>query len=258
MGQELVTTDNLITRGFGLLPFLRTVLSEEALQEVLQECIDQAKATLEGDLEAYWEQKVIRQTPPAAGDEYDVTETPLDYYAGQITAPTGFPRWTLNKRPVVSVQLVRFAFSDKHRVMDVPEDWWKINHKLGVFEMVPMGTAAMIASTGTSWFIPVLGGRLQWATVPQFLHIDYTAGYYDPAADTLPADAASVRKGIVDAAYLDLLQRAQGIVPTGGSSGGSSQTFASMETRLKEANERVQGFRKWWARNYRPVKMIML
>ncbi len=257
MAVELVTAAQLTRRAFAVIAPIQAVLGASETTVLVAETLAEAKAGLEEDLETRWEQKVIRQSVPADGDTYDETEPPLPYYQGQFKG-YNLPMWTLRRRPVVSIEQIRLQFSEAYVVLTAPEAWHRLNKRLGMISLMPIGTQALIAGSSGAWFLPLLGQSHPYGAIPQFTAIDYTAGWYDPDGDELPTGSDKVRQGILHAAMRELLIAADGIVPNSASAGGASQTFSSMTERLKRADDGVAEFKTWWRKHHRPPQMKVM
>jgi len=254
---ELVTTDDLRKAAFSLMPYIASVMPNAADQQVLlQGSLDASMIELEEELETFFAQRVIRQTTPADGDVYDVVEAPHNYHSGSL-AGGRLPSYTLRRRPVVSIQHVYLQFNDANRVLEIPQTWWKVNYRFGWFTFLPLGSA-QFAAEGASWFLPLLGGRMNQLDLPHFVAFDYTAGWYDPEGTGLPREAPKLREGILHAARLHLCKEAMGIVPTSSSAGGVSQSFTAIEKQIEVLDKDLQAFRDWWNRHYRPPRVVML
>lgn len=257
---ELVTADDLRKSAYALMPYIASVVKNPADQEsILQSAIDSTVAELEEDLETRFETTVIRQTTPADGDVYDEIEAPFNYHSGSLRA-SRLPSFTLRRRPVLSIQRAVFQFNNVNRVMEVPESWWKVNHRLGTFTFIPLGLAEMMTQDTpfSHWALALFSSNLQSFDLPQFFAVDYTAGWYDPEGTELPREAAKLREGILHAARLHLCREAMGIVPSSSSAGGVSQSFTPIEKQIEVLEKEVQGFKDWWSKHYRPPRVVML
>ncbi len=256
MPVTLATVKDLRSHVFDLLPHIEAVTSSDTVNDLLTDALATAKEELEEDLETWFEQKVIRMSTPSLGDVYDVLEAPLDYNAGVLVGKQ-FPMWVLRKRPVVSVQRVTFRFTQNIQVLEMPSDWWKVDLKTGTFRFLPAGSSALMMA-GNASFLPLLSGYMDWFKLPQFTCIDYTAGWYDPTASDLPAGSRQISHGIMHAARLNILGHVPAILAQSSSGGGVSQSFPSWETMVKLAQQELDTFKKWWAKAYRPPRVVML
>jgi len=257
MAVDLVTVAQLRRRAFATVAPIEAVLGTAETDLLLAEVLAEAKAGLEQTLETFWEHKVIRQSTPDEGDLYDVTESPLPYYRGQFKG-YNLPMWVLNRRPVVSIEQIRLQFGEEQVVLTSPEAWYRLDQRLGVISLMPIGTQALIAASSGAWFLPLLGQFHPFNAILQFTVVDYTAGWYDPDGDALPTGSEEVRKGILASATLGLLDAGDGIIPQSASAGGSSQNFSSVAERTKRAKEGVAEFKAWWNSHYRPPRMVMI
>ena len=259
MAVSLVTIEDLRVHAFALVALIEGVAGSSMISKLLADSLAAGRDELADDLETYWEVKVIRQTSPVDGDVYDVTEPPYDYHPGQFRSGH-IPRWTLRRRPVVSVQGITFQFGPggQMSVMSVPSDWLRVDQRIGTVSIVPIGTTAQIAAQHGMWFLPFFSGAQPAKDVPQFTAVDYTAGWYDPTGETLPEGSGKVAEGILQAAYLSLFNKAKRIIPASASVDGFSQQFLSIERDLELSKQAVQDFTDWWGRHRRPIRMVML
>lgn len=242
-----------------IVPFLRPVLSDMEIEELLQDVLDDTCARLEEELETRWDKTVIRQSPlkPGETETCDIRERPFDYYSTMLQTKH-LPRITLRRRPIISIEAVSLQFHEGPMVLDVPSGWLNIAHKTGSISIIPVGSAALIAGDARSWFLPLIGSRMGYLNIPQFVCVDYTAGWVDEDATMAPPGLGGVRRGVLNTARYELLQRVMGLIPVGGNVDGASQNYASMETRLESAKDEAQAFIRWWDQNMRPPRLIML
>jgi len=259
MAVDLVTIADLRTRAFALLPWIEAVTPSAVVEDLLLVCLSTAKDTLEEDLQTWWEHRVIRQTAPEEGDLYDTTEPAFDYYAARFQRRE-LPRWHMRRTPVVSVEGIRLQFGENHVVLDIPDQWIRLVYPhSGVVTVQPIGTTSLVAAgSSRPWFLPLLSERYTTDPVPTFCAIDYTAGWYDPTAATLPDGSSTVRNAILAEAYRELLLRAARIVANTASAGGASQNFLSVPEELKAVEAEVMTFKKWWAKHYKPPRMVVV
>jgi len=255
MSQELVTTDDLELAAFSVLPFVRAVVDNEgAVTKLLEQCLNRALETLQNDLQTYWRYTVIKQSTTEPGDDYEV-ESGQDFKRGEAMNWAA-PRFVMRRSPVVSIQQVSYGFNNRS-IFGVPDDWVTPRHKIGVVNIVPVGYSATAAVTFNSGHSPLIGPNSPFSLIPEMVHIDYTAGYYDPEGTSMPADANQVREGILDKALYFLLDRAAGIIPGSSSAGSVSQSFMAPEQRLEWAQKKVDEFETYWKRHYRPIQMVI-
>jgi hypothetical protein len=114
----------------------------------------------------------------ASGSPF-VTESPYDY------DPTG---WTsdawgyivVRKSPIISVQSVRFTYPNpSNDILTVPIDWVRLDKKYGHIRFVPTGAMMALGPMSTYIMTAISSGRI----VPNMIHLRYTAGLSNAAAD---------------------------------------------------------------------------
>jgi len=225
--------------------------------ELYGDAIAAAVSRFERELQIALERKVIVQrlaNEDTSGEEYDLLEPPLDYATGSIDRRT-LPRWRMRRRPVQSVQRVRLMFSAEYPVLDVPLDWVRVQQNLGVLSILPVGTQGALAIQQGVWFMPLVDQAWPWSVIPQFVCVDYTAGYDDPANDSRLAE---MRVYLAKAAAGYVLEAVQGLVPSSVSLDSFSQPFEPVGQRLERLNAEVDKFLVSYARTHRPPRMVIL
>lgn len=130
-------------------------------------------------------------------------------------------RWgflLLNRRPVLDITQVFFAFPGVNPVFTVPTTWIRPDRKMGLIQIVPSSTAAVLA-TLTAYVLGVLaGGR----SMPQAVYVDYVAGLNE--AEWL-AHHSDLLQAIKLRAMVDIL----GIVATAAAPSGVSSSSLSID-----------------------------
>jgi len=126
MAVELVPYDDFAARAFAVRLYIEAVIGETATKKLFISALASGKAKLEADCETFWEQKVIRQSPPAEGDVYDVLEPGLDYYRGQFNS-NDLPSWDLRRTPVVSIQGMCLSLNEVQPLITIPEEWMRLD-----------------------------------------------------------------------------------------------------------------------------------
>jgi len=234
-----------------------------AYLDLLADATDQVESNIaasiaefERELQVCIEQKVIKMRPDPVlvlGDDYDIEEPPLDYNVGMIDRWT-LPKWTLRRRPVISIEAMRLEFDRENRVLTIPDQWIRCNKNLGVLSILPIGTAAVSEQTGL-WFLPLLEGQWLWRVIPQFVAVDYTAGYADP--DTDPS-LAELRNALASDAAARTLEDITGMIPAGVSLDNFNQNFEAVASRIERMRKGVEQFKASWTRTQRPLKAFVI
>lgn len=254
----------IITRGdvelemLGVMPLLETI-SDVTLQRAFDSAISAAHAHLEERLEMCIEPTVIMMDPPAtltAGEDYDRTEPALDYRVGDFSRRS-LPKWTLRRRPVISVQSVRLGFGPESAatMLTVPASWVRVNKPLGVINVVPSGRDTVMAGSMGIWFAPLLDKAWAWNIIPQFVYIDYTAG--NPNATTDP-EWGELRNVLATEAAIVMLERVVRLLPASVSLDGFSQSFTDVERHVEMLRKDVDTFIKRWRARYHPPIMAVI
>jgi len=257
MPVHLVTVDDVMSHAVGLVKQVKGVLSDTALYEACEDSLNHAKDELAEDLETYWEKTVIRQTTDEPGAY--VREPGIDY--NPLSMPTyGTPRWTTRRRPIISVEEVRLMFNPGATAITIPAEWYRghVDWRTGTVAILPYGMSGSAYMGAAVWYLPLLQGGMGAHPIPNLVCIDYTAGWYDPAADTLPPGSAAVANGITHAAVLGVMQRVARLIPTSVSTDGFSQTFPNWEREMENNQKEVERFKRWWDSHYRPVSIVMV
>jgi hypothetical protein len=243
----------------GYLPYFAAV-PIETMTRVYTGAIAKAADKLAGALQVSFEPKRIKQKPEAGlilGTDYDLEEPALDYAQGTITRDS-LPRWTMRKRPIISVERLRFMLANRE-VYTVPTSWIQPDKMLGVVSLMPDGlmtaTVASTPSSGAMW-APILD-TVNWRfkVIPQFIAIDYTAGWTD--FDTNP-DTANIREMLATEAALNVLDHCRRLIPDSVNLDGFSQSFGSVERHIESMTEDVKKFIRHWRAKYEPPVIAVL
>ena len=249
----IITATTVRNKLGGVTPYLDQI---DDADDMLAAAITAAQARFERELQICLEPTVVKMRPASTlelGEDYDVEEAPLDYLVGSIDRRT-LPRWTLRRRPVLSIEGIRLAFNETTHVLTIPSGWWQVNKQMGVVSILPIGTAVIAEGSGL-WFLPLLDGHRAWNVIPQFVHIDYTAGYADGANDPRLGEMRGMLARDAAAAVLEGLQ---GMVPNSVSIDGLSQPFEPVGQRIDRMRKSVEEFLVSWTRTNRPPKMFMV
>lgn len=228
-----------------------------------------AQADVERDCQTFLTQRVIKSRPASAnpdgspavkGTDYDLEE---DAYTWFEEDWKGFAQFVTKRRPVQSVQDVRFAYGQSQPVsiMTVPEAWQVANHLAGIINIQPVIGVGLAQSAGMA-LMPLVSGNLMTLKQPIacIVHMDYTAGflpanfnpYTDDPWDANPdQDVAPLLQAVSCRAAAKLLLRAA--VANDSDAGSLNVDGASesvppgrldkvRENLLKEAQDAIDGF----------------
>jgi hypothetical protein len=218
-------------------------ITEAAAQEGFDEAdfyasaISAAEAEFERDTRILLTPRTIRMDPDGS-EEYDLTEDPLDLHRAFSKRSV---RFHLRRRPVIEILRMRFAFSGDYKLLDFPDEWLRINHRMGTVQIAPYGaTGVAAASAGGLMYLPHMG---YWSypggVIPRFVAIDYRAGYDAPEDDD---DYADLCDGLRRMAAERVLRRARSIVPNSVSLDGFSQNFDAVQQRLDDLEKQKDKF----------------
>lgn len=251
-----VTIQQVRNQIAGVTPYLDQ-LGASTAAEVVTDAIAAAERYIENRAALCIDKRIIKQAPGAGeelGTDYDEEESPHDYYAGSISRTT-LPRWVLRRRPVISVERLVMQFTEGVTVIDIPTEWVKVNKRMGVVDVVPMGAAAAILNSSGVWFMPLIDQHWPWGVVPQFVVIDYTAGCEDPETDASIDDIRQVVKRLAAANVLEALQ---GLAPSSVNIDGFSQQFVPMDRRIEAYRKQAEADIVQLNRTRRPPMMVVL
>jgi hypothetical protein len=243
----------------GYLPYFAAV-SPEVMERMYAGAIAKSADKLAGALQVCFEPTTIKQKPEPAlvrGTDFDLEEPALDYTQGTI-AGDSLPRWTMRKRPIISVERLRFMMANR-AVYTVPVSWIQPDKMLGVVSLMPDGlmasTVASSPSSAAMW-APILDVvNWRWKVIPQFIAIDYTAGWTD--FDTNP-DTANIREMLATEAALNVLDHCRRLIPDSVNLDGFSQSFGSVERHIESMAEDVKKFIRHWRAKYEPPVIAVL
>jgi len=252
-----ITKAQVRRRLVGMIPYIENgPLGEEGYDDAYQEAIDAAHDHFERELQMRIDPTVILALPTSTqvmGDDYDRVEAPFSYVTGSIDRTT-LPKWRTKSRPIISVQSVRLQFGETYPVLEIPEGWLRVNHRMGIIDVIPIGVAA-IAGTMGAWYAPLIDRAWPWKIIPQFVAVDYTAGFTDP--DTHP-ELAEMRVQLARYAAICLIRDNRRLVPTNVSLDGFSQNFEAPERVIEQETVSVEKFMASWTSQNRPPRMLVI
>ena len=255
MSVDPVLTEAQVTRRMiGLRPYLAQV---EDISDVIAERLTGTVAAFERELQMSVYPTIIKQAlddDDVLGETYDLREVPLNWEKHRIGQ---LPEFKMRRRPIISVQRLRMKLSEDYELFEFPSGWYEqhIQFELGIVSVVPVPiVGAMLSSTGNMIFT-WLTGRMPWAVIPQFVVVDYTAGYEDPA--TNPA-LDEFRMVLADAVALAVIKDIRDMLPSSVSIEGASQTFDSIQQRLEAREADKEAFFTDWQERHNPVPMMVI
>jgi len=186
---------------------------------------------------------------PEPGSTYDIEHAPLTL-RGMNTLRS--PRWHLPHRPIIEILSCRFEFDSSRPVVKWSLDNLRVDKQLGVVTLLPFTNMAGAASAGGPTLVWSTLGTGVWpgGVLPQFVCIDYRAGYRD--ADTNPA-LADVRHAIAERAASHVLTQVRHLVPNGLNLDGFSQSFDAVEQRIQHLEQEWNQFLYKFTRRERPL-----
>jgi hypothetical protein len=178
--------------------------------------------------------KVIKCTGWEGGDfgTADIFEDPYDYDLND------YMNWgflVLRRKPVISVQRIRLIYPTGQLIIQYPLEWIKIYHKFAQIQIVPMaGSFSQYPLIGQgAMYLPLMSGFLT-KSVPQLIHVDYTAGL-----SVVPADLTDA---IYKMAAIDILRNAgQSKAPGVASLSTSGDGLSENTTLTQSANTTLYG-----------------
>jgi hypothetical protein len=210
------------------------------------EAANAAQAEFERATRILVEPRTIRMNPDGT-EAYDVEEDPLTLRKMNSARP---PRWQLRRRPVIELLSCRFEFSSANRVLSWNPSNLRVNKHLGIVTLVPF-TNLTVGAAGASVYWAVMGtGTWPGDVIPQFVCIDYRAGYTDAATNP---DLADLRRALANRAALEVLQRAIRVLPNSDSLDGFSQQFTSVERQVELMGQEWAAFLSAYQRRERPL-----
>ena len=172
--------------------------------------------------------------PPeiAAIEAADLFEDPYDY---DINDYINWGFMVLRRKPIISVERVRLIYPTGQTIIQYPPEWIKMYKKPGQFQIVPMaGSFNQYPLIGQgAMYLPLMSGFLT-KSVPQLIHVDYTAGL-----EEIPDD---LKDAIYKLAAIQILLNAgQGKAPGVASLSTSADGLSENTTLTQSANTTLYG-----------------
>lgn len=249
-----VTVTSAADAAIGTLP--AGTNSFGGMMELYDEVIGLAHRHFEREMQIFIDPTRILMQPASdkvKGVDYDQEEAALPYITGLVDSST-LPRWNTRRRPVISVQSCRLSAGENYLILDIPLDWCKVNKHLGRVEILPIGTSAIAMSMG-AWYAPLLDRSWKWKFIPQFVHIDYTAGWENPLTNE---DLGEMRVQLARQAAITLLRDHRRLVPSNFTLEGFNQSFDSVERIVEQESKLVEKFIADWQKQNRPMRMVII
>lgn len=169
---------------------------------------------------------------PVAQAAADVFEDPYDY---DVNDYINWGFLVLRRKPVVSIERIRLIYPTGQTIITYPKEWIKLYSKFGQVHIVPMaGSFNQYPLIGQgAMYLPLLSGFLT-KSIPQLIHVDYTAGL------------ASIPDDLKDAIYkmgaLEVLKTAgQGKAPGIATMATAADGLSESTTLTQSANSQMFG-----------------
>lgn len=111
---------------------------------------------------------------PVAQAAADIFEDPYDY---DVNDYINWGFLLLRRKPVISVERIRLIYPTGQTIITYPKEWIKLYSKFAQVHIVPMaGSFNQYPLIGQgAMYLPLLSGFLT-KSIPQLIHVDYTAG----------------------------------------------------------------------------------
>lgn len=219
-------------------------------ERLVADAIAAAEAEFERTTRVLLTPRLIRMNP--GSDDCDLEEDPLTL-RHMNTARS--PRFQLRHRPVIELLSFRFEFSTTNRVQSFPLSNVRANKRLGIVTLIPFtNLTAGLAGASAYWALMGVGS---WPGdhIPQFVCIDYRAGYTD--ADT-NSDLADVRHALADRAAAQVLDQVRRLVPGSANLDGFSQQFDTMAQMIADKTTSWKAFLQSFMARERPLVVGVL
>lgn len=239
----------------GYLPYLAAVDST-AMTAAFTKAIATASRAMAGALQVEFEPTIIKMKPAAGLEkgwtetaDYQIEEAPLSFVQGSMGADT-LPIYVMRRRPIISVESMRFVIGAT-TVFTVPSQWLQLDKTLGTVSILPDGaTAASLSTSSPLYWVPLLqGGVWRWRVIPNFICIDYTAGWN--SFDTDP-ETQELREMLAQCAAADVLKRTRHLIPDSVNLEGFQQQFGALEQHLQTVEEERKKFVRRWRAKFSP------
>jgi hypothetical protein len=105
-------------------------------------------------------------------------EPQYDYDPGMFLG-NQWGHFDTRQRPIIALHSIRFTYPTPNtQLFDVPTDWFRVDYKYGVINLVPIQTALLVPLN--AFILSALGGG---RTVPAFIQIRYSTGLVNVARD---------------------------------------------------------------------------
>ena len=210
----------------------------------------------ERDCETYLQYRRVEMNPDPAlvkGTDYDVEETPHDYV--RMSSMKQLPQWIMRRRPIKWGTIPHIVIRPKPgtEFFTIPDDWIRADYYLGIIDLFPVTTMNVVFGAWPAFVMAVMDSSMPYATMPHFVSISYTAGWYDEETDTeLPQELDSVRDTVMGRIRWRLYQSLGDMIPNTQTLDGFTQNFDSVDQRMKRLEKAYNQFTTDWRARYSP------
>jgi len=250
---DAIGADNVKRQLIGIVPILEGALGADDLEALYEETISQVEEDFQRTCQHRLKKTVIKMWPED-GVTYDLEEDPLNYQTNMLDKFT-LPSWVMRQRPILSVERMRLCFQKNAVIITIPREWQRINHQMGRINIMPYGVPVDIASGVAAWYVPLLNAQFPWNILPEFVCVDYTAGYEDPKTD--PA-LAHVRLHLARAAALSILVATRRLLVSSVQLDGFTQGYEDPGRTIEALEKQTQQFVAQFQRTNRPPLMRVI
>jgi hypothetical protein len=197
-----------------LLASMQSYFPDVTLSDAyLLQQIQASEADIRRRLKVYLEPTTLFPYAPSdaeiaalAGAPYD--EEPGYDYDPAFFSPDSWGYIVLRHRPAISVEFIRFAYTDPSAPLyTIPGDWIRLDKKYGQIRIVP--TAQMVTLPLSVFLMQAMGGG---RTIPSMIQVKYISGIKNAKTDPQWADLIDV---ILKQAVLNIIEG--GYLPQSGS-----------------------------------------
>lgn len=248
-----ITNEHVRRRLRGVRAYIE---ADEEPTEAYTEAVSAAHREFERRMQIRIDPTVIHMSPGSgeeAGVDYDAEEPALSYLSGSITQ-TQLPRWHTPSRPIISVESCRLAFDNDLVVLEIPDAWLRVDKRMGCISVLPLSVSAIASQMG-AWYAPLLDRAWPWKLIPQFVRIDYTAGYADPLTNP---ELDDMRIALSRAAAIVVLRDFERLIPQAEALDGFSQSFTTVDQMIQREQKLVDDFIADWQKQNRPPRMVVI
>lgn len=106
--------------------------------------------------------------------DYDLSVDPYDWKYPDMRSWSYMP---LRHYPIIGTPSIKLVYINGQPVVDIPAQWLKVYHRTGQLHITPGGTSLSNFAIGVGGqFLPIYGTS-QHSTIPQYIWVDYSAGF---------------------------------------------------------------------------------